>query len=157
MICPNCKKKIDEGVDYCYYCGETIDSDNEIQTEKETYDERIGEEREDVEYSIEITTGPNFEGYRIQNYYGIVSGSSVVGSGVFSDFKASFSDTFGSKSGAYEGKLDQVHIEATEELKEAAYKMGANAIIAISYHYVTFEGNMMGCIATGTAVKIEKI
>ena len=33
---------------------------------------------------------------------------------------------------------------------------GGNAIIGISYGFMTFSGNMMGVSVTGTSVKIEK-
>ena len=35
--------------------------------------------------------------------------------------------------------------------------MGANAVIGVDFDYLTFSNNMIGVVANGTAVNIEKI
>lgn len=44
----------------------------------------------------------------------------------------------------------------TNELKEEAFNLGANAIIGIDYDYNMFNNNIIGVIVTGTAVVIEE-
>ena len=37
-----------------------------------------------------------------------------------------------------------------------AYEKGGNAVIAIDFDYITFQNNMIGVIANGTSVVIER-
>lgn len=57
----------------------------------------------------------------------------------------------------YEEKLSKAKSAAISELKKLAVEHGANAIIGIDVDYTTFSADIMGVIANGTAVKIEKI
>ena len=52
-----------------------------------------------------ITTTPTIEGKRITNYYGIVSGETIIGANVFRDLFASIRDIVGGRSGSYEEVL----------------------------------------------------
>ena len=40
---------------------------------------------------------------------------------------------------------------------KASADLGGNAIVGISYGYMTFSGNMIGVSVTGTSVKVEKL
>lgn len=104
-----------------------------------------------------ITSGYSFEGYRIIDYIGIVSGETVIGTGLFSEFAASFSDTFGEESNAFASKMQQVKENALKKLKIQSAYVGGNAVIGVDFDYLTFSNNMIGVSANGTAVIIEKI
>lgn len=55
----------------------------------------------DLEKSFMVTTGYEFEGYRITAYRGIASGDIVLGTGFISEFAASWSDAFGTTSNTF--------------------------------------------------------
>lgn len=104
-----------------------------------------------------LTSGYNFEGYRIIEYLGFYSGECALGTGFLSSLGAGFADLTGANSTMYEGKLSRAKSMAISELEQKAIKSGANAIIGLDVDYTTFTSDIMGVIANGTAVKIEKI
>lgn len=55
---------------------------------------------------IIITTTNSISGVEIEKYLGLVTTNLVIGTNVFSDFLASFSDFFGGMSGTYRNQLD---------------------------------------------------
>ena len=107
--------------------------------------------------SLLLTSGYNFEGYRIIEYLDFCSGESAVGTGFLSSWGASFADFTGKNSIMYSGKLDKAKNIALENLKQKAAHLGANAIIGVTVHFTSFSEDIMGVISTGTAVKIEKL
>ncbi|WP_458398196.1 YbjQ family protein [Anaerotignum sp.] len=108
--------------------------------------------------NFKITTGFNFEGYRIVDYLGVVSADVVAGTGVVSELLAGFTDTFGKRSGSFEGKLSRARQAVLNEMKlKALNNAHANAIIGIDLDIVTFSNDMIGVSGLGTAVEIEPI
>lgn len=105
---------------------------------------------------ILLTTGFDFEGYKIIQYKDIISGECVLGTGFLSEFDASFSDLTGTKSKLFSSKLREAKNHAIYNLQESCYILGGNAIIGIKFDYITFINNMIGVIANGTAVVVEK-
>lgn len=103
-----------------------------------------------------ITTGYNFEGHVITQYIDVISASVVLGTGIFSSFGAAVADLSGSRGGMYEDKLEKGRKQALWELKKQAKCLGGNAILGIDVDYTTFDGDVMGIVATGTVVRIEK-
>lgn len=104
-----------------------------------------------------LTTTPNFEGKRIIEYKGLVTGETIIGANIFKDFFAGIRDIVGGRSGSYERVLREAKNTAVAEMKEYAAKMGANAIVGIDLDYETLgQGNgMLMVTASGTAVVIE--
>ena len=105
---------------------------------------------------ILMTTGYDFEGYKIIQYKGIISGECVLGTGFLAEFNASISDLTGSKSEVFSNKLKEAKSHALFNLQESCYVEGGNAIIGIDFDYVTFASNMIGVIANGTAVVVTE-
>lgn len=103
-----------------------------------------------------LTTGFSFEGYRIAEYLGIVTGETVMGTGYFSDIGASISDFFGAEASEYSEKLRSAKQAVLKIMIKNSTDLGGNAIIGISYELMTFSGNMMGVSVTGTSVKVNK-
>ena len=103
-----------------------------------------------------ITTTPTIEGKRITNYYGIVSGETIIGANVFRDLFASIRDIVGGRSGAYEEVLREAKETALREMQDQAARMGANAVIGVDLDYETVggSGSMLMVTASGTAVYI---
>lgn len=103
-----------------------------------------------------LTSGYDFQGYKIVKYYKVISASIVLGTGMFSELAASISDTFGLRSNVFEEKMNQAKDMAQKKLVLAACQYDANAIIGIDFDYLTLGNNMIAVSANGTVVKIEK-
>lgn len=111
---------------------------------------------------ILISSGFNFEGYRIVKYSGYISGDDAV--------QIPRSGVFGGNNGKnLTDALVRIRRQALRELKEAAYDLGCNAVIGVDFDYITLEpetANITGgtlyepyiiCVtANGNAVVIEK-
>ena len=96
-----------------------------------------------------ITSGHNFEGYRITKYLGDFSGETL-------NFTREI------RFDEYADMLSSARKAAVDTLCSRAKKAGANAIIGLSVHYGMFKQgpnvqNLLGVIAGGTAVYIERL
>lgn len=111
-----------------------------------------------------ITSGFNFDGYRIVKYSGYISGDDAMTVSRGSSF------TDGGVRDNLLASLTQIRRNALRELKEAAYDLGCNAVIGVDFDYITLDpqtANITGgttyqpyvfCVtANGNAVIIEKI
>lgn len=117
-------------------------------------------EQESIKYKIKshmITTGYNFEKHEIVAYRGIISGQVVLGTGFLSEFTSSFSDFFGTEANHFSDKLEKAKNAAMERLIEKSVLVGGNAIIGVDFDYIMFGNNMIGVVANGTSVIVEKI
>lgn len=101
-----------------------------------------------------ISTTPTIEGYPIKTYLGIVTGETIIGANAFKDIKASFTDFFGGRSGAYEKTIRQAKETALNEMQQMAQQMGANAIVGVDLDYETIgsTNSMLMVACSGTAV-----
>lgn len=104
-----------------------------------------------------LTTTPVIEGKRIINYYGIVTGETIIGANVFRDLFASIRDIVGGRSKAYEEVLQQAKDIALKEMGEQAARLGANAVIGVDLDYETINGSMLMVTASGTAVSYQDL
>ena len=104
-----------------------------------------------------LTTTNNIEGKKIAQYYGIVSGETIIGANVFKDFFAGIRDIVCGRAGSYESVLREAKDTALEEMSQQAARMGANAVIAVDLDYETVggSGSMLMVTAAGTAVRFE--
>ena len=111
-----------------------------------------------------ITSGFNFDGYRVVKYSGYISGDDAMTVSRGSSF------TDGGVRDKLMASLVEIRRNALRELKEAAYDLGCNAIIGVDFDYITLDpqtANLSGgttyqpyvfCVtANGNAVIIEKI
>lgn len=106
--------------------------------------------------SFLVTTTFQFEGYAIEQYKGIVTGSAALGTGILSEFKAGFSDLFGVQSAAFSDKLEEAKNAALSKAVDNAIDLGANALIGVNIAYQTFGNNMIAAVVSGTAVIVKK-
>jgi len=116
--------------------------------------------------SMLITSGFNFDGYKITKYSGYISGDDVVQIDRGSQgFFSSVTDVGGSLMTS----LSKIRRNALAELKEAAYDLGCNAVIGVDFDYLTLDPEtanagggtlylpyVFGVTANGNAVIIEK-
>lgn len=109
---------------------------------------------------VGVTTTNNIEGWEIQHYFQPVTSHLVVGTNVFSDFLASFTDFFGGSSKTYQKKISDLYTEAVEQLRGNAERAGANYIIGLSIDMDEISGkgkSMFMITAIGTPVLANRM
>lgn len=90
---------------------------------------------------------------------GMVTGQSVTGTGVITEFTSSFSDLFGGQSGRMNEKLKTGEDLCFAQLRKQALDLGGNAVIATDIDYSevgSVKGMLMVCMA-GTAIKLTNM
>ena len=104
-----------------------------------------------------LTTTPNIQGREITQYFGIVSGETIIGANLFKDFFAGIRDIVGGRASSYESVLSAAKESALQEMSDQAARMGANAVIGIDLDYETVGANgcMLMVTAAGTAVRYQ--
>lgn len=75
----------------------------------------------EIKTSVMVTTTPRFDGFRVTRYIGVESVEVVMGTGLFSEFAGDIADFFGSRSTAFEKKLQEAKEAAINRLKYIAY------------------------------------
>lgn len=159
------------------YCAELELSkkEMEITLRREEAEEQLAQEKRRIAQEEEtkkkramakmlITSGFNFDGYRITKYSGYISGDDAMTVNRGSSF------TDGGVRDKLMASLVEIRRNALRELKEAAYDLGCNAVIGVDFDYITLDpqtANITGgttyqpyvfCVtANGNAVIIEKI
>lgn len=103
-----------------------------------------------------MITTPTVEGHKIEHYYGVVSGETIIGANFVRDFMAGVRDFFGGRSNSYEQVLREAKETAMREMAEQASRMGANAVVGIDLDYETVgsNGSMLMVTCSGTAVRL---
>lgn len=115
-----------------------------------------------------ITSGFQFDGYKIVKYSGYISGDDAISVSRGTDLFLGIGTTNVKES--LMNSLVVIRRNALRELKEAAYDLGCNAVIGVDFDYITldpetsdFNGKttylpyIFGVTANGNAVIIEKI
>lgn len=106
-----------------------------------------------------ISTTNNIEGCPIKKYIDTICTNIVIGTNIFSDFAASFTDFFGGRSDSYKKKLEIIYNEASKELKQRALNLGANAIVGFKIDFDEISGkdkSMFMVSVSGTACIVER-
>lgn len=127
------------------------------EAERRKIIEENSKDLEQKQSSFLITTGFNFEGYRITKYLNVVTNEALVGTGFFSEISSEVNDFFGLESLTNKSKLSQSKSIALNRLRDDAILMGANAVIGVDFDIMTFSNNTIVTSVNGTAVVIEKI
>lgn len=138
----------------------------QAETEKKQAEERESAEKNAAMAQMLITSGFSFDGYRITQYSGYISGDDVIEiprgrEGIFA--------TATNVGDALSASLVKIRRQALKELKEAAYDLGCNAVIGVDFDHITLEPETVNagggtlylpyvfCVtANGNAVIIEK-
>lgn len=142
-----------------------LDARAEASRREEEAQQQAFEDREKKRAMAQmlITSGFNFDGYRIVKYSGYISGDDAMTVSRGSSF------TDGGVRDKLMDSLVRIRRNALRELKEAAYDLGCNAVIGVDFDYITLDpqtANITGgttyqpyvfCVtANGNAVIIEK-
>ncbi|WP_395546693.1 MULTISPECIES: YbjQ family protein [unclassified Lacrimispora] len=104
-----------------------------------------------------LTTGFDFDGYKITKYIAVISGNVVLGTGLFSEFVGSISDVLGTTSTPFENKMEKAKEIAIEKLIIKSATIGGNAILGVDFDFFTLSNNMIAVSANGTSVIIEEV
>lgn len=106
------------------------------------------------------TTTDIVQGYKVQNYLGIVTAEVVYGTNVLRDFFAGIRDAIGGRTGSYERVFEKGQLDAIAELEKRALKLGADAVIGVEIDTGTInvddKGVLLLITATGTAVNLQR-
>ena len=102
-----------------------------------------------------LTTTATLQGRDIEQYYGLVSGETIIGANIVKDFFAGITDIVGGRSGSYERVLKEAKEAALKEMSAQAAALGANAVIGIDLDYETVGSSMLMVTAAGTAVRVR--
>lgn len=132
---------------------EEIDEANIRQRKKE---QEIEDNFSNLQNFVLLTTGYDFQGYKIVDYISIVSSECVIGTGILSEFTASITDTFGAKSSSFSNKISEAKQNVLDNMKKKTILQDGNAIIGVDFDITTFNNNMIAVLGTGTCVRIEK-
>lgn len=124
--------------------------------ERKEEQERQTKDKEQRKQNFMVTTGYDFQGYSIKKYIDVVSCEYVIGTGVFSELMASFSDTFGTSSNAFSDKIAKAKQEVLKQMKDKSIDIEGNALIGIDFDILTFNNNMIAVSGNGTAVYVEE-
>ena len=98
-----------------------------------------------------LTTTNTIEGKEITQYFGIVSGETIIGANVFKDFFAGIRDIVGGRAGSYESVLREAKETALKEMSDHA----ARIAVDLDYETVGGSGSMLMVTAAGTAVRYQ--
>lgn len=104
-----------------------------------------------------LTTTSLVEGRVVEEYYGIVSGETIIGANFVRDIFASVRDFFGGRSGSYEEVLRKAKDTALQEMAAQAERLGANAVLGVDLDFETVgaNGSMLMVTCCGTAVRLR--
>lgn len=109
---------------------------------------------------IIVTTTNFIEGMEIEKYFELISTNVVLGTNVFSDIGASFSDFFGGTSEIYQNKLERIYKVAIDKLRQKAKNLNANGIIGVNIDFDEVSGggkSMFMISVTGMAVRLKSL
>lgn len=106
-----------------------------------------------------VTTTLEIEGYRIVDYHGIVRGLIVRSPTIMQGFLGGLKNIVGGKIGAYTTMCEQARQQAYDIMIERAMRLGANAIVGMSYDASQITGERYSStevLCYGTAVVVQK-
>lgn len=90
---------------------------------------------------------------------GVVTSQTVIGTGVFTEISSSFTDLLGGKSNSMRDKIRKAETDCFIDIRQQAFKMGGNAVIALDIDYGEVgggKGMLMVCM-TGTVVTVNNM
>lgn len=109
---------------------------------------------------ILVSTTNSIEGMEIEKYFDLISTNVVLGTNLFADIGASFSDFFGGTSDTYQNKLERIYKSALDKLRHKAQNLRANGVVGVKIDFdeVSGGGKSMFMISiSGMAVKLRSL
>ena len=105
--------------------------------------------------SMPVTTTFTIEGYRIQQYLGIVRGIIVRAPTISQGIMGGLKSIIGGNIGAYTEMCEQARQQAYDLLIDHARALGANAIVGLRYDASEVAQGASEVLCYGTAVVVE--
>ena len=161
---------LSDNEDYYENSGEEIANDfNEYEiVEQRKVEKEEEQKKKKAMAEMLITSGFNFDGYKIVKYSGYISGDDAISVNRGSDLFMGLGAT--NVRNSLMDSLVVIRRNALRELKEAAYDLGCNAVIGVDFDYITLDPQtsnlsggttylpyLFGVTANGNAVIIEKV
>lgn len=141
---------------YCTKCGDQLVFEclEELRHQIGEYKRYLSELIE----SVPLVTIHNPMGWSYETI-GIVTGQSVTGTGVLSEFSQSITDLFGGQSENLNSKIKNGEKLCFAQIRKAAIEMGGNAVIGVDIDYSELGGGrgMIMVCCSGTAVYLENL
>lgn len=106
---------------------------------------------------IVLTTGTEIPARQISGIIDIVGGEAALGMSIVKDIMNNWRDFVGGRSATVQNMLKEAREHCLQELRQAAYQLGAEAVVSIKIDYSevsTNNGGILFVAATGTAVKL---
>jgi uncharacterized protein YbjQ (UPF0145 family) len=102
-----------------------------------------------------ISNTEEVPGRAIQQFYGVVSGSTVRAKHVGRDLMAGLKNIFGGELKGYTELLQEARTEALDRMTEQAQSLGANAVVNVRFSTSSVAQGAAEIFAYGTAVVVE--
>ena len=106
-----------------------------------------------------IITSENTVDFQIENRISIVSAQCIFGINILKDMFTFVRDIVGGRVNSLENGLDEATKKVLDELREKAYHLGGDAVIAANIEHTynnANSGSILSVFATGTVVTIKK-
>lgn len=115
-----------------------------------------GESFMEGNFDIIVTTSWEIPGYEIQEYLGLVWGITVRSRNIGADITAGCRNIVGGEVKSYTIMSNEARDQAVQRLVENAQKLGANAVIRVTFDSSSSGQGMTEIMAYGTAVKVQR-
>lgn len=102
-----------------------------------------------------VTTLESLPNYKEQEYYGVVTGSTIRSKNVVEDILALLKNAIGGELESYSRLLEEARRMALERMIEQAAHKGANAVLSVRFSTSDVAHGAAEIYAYGTAVKVE--
>ena len=102
-----------------------------------------------------LSNTENIPGKTIQEFYGIVTGSTVRAKHIGRDIMAGFKNIVGGELKGYTELLDEARQEAIARMVAQAQSVGANAVVNVRFTTSSVAQGAAELFAYGTAVKVD--
>ena len=102
-----------------------------------------------------LSNTENIPGKTIQEFYGVVTGSTVRAKHIGRDIMVGFKNIVGGELKGYTELLIEARQEAIERMEAQAKSVGANAVVNVRFTTSSVAQGAAELFAYGTAVKVD--
>ena len=107
------------------------------------------------EVHLILSNTENIPGKTIQEFYGVVTGSTVRAKHIGRDIMAGFKNIVGGELKGYTELLIEARQEAIERMEAQAKSVGANAVVNVRFTTSSVAQGAAELFTYGTAVKVD--
>jgi uncharacterized protein YbjQ (UPF0145 family) len=156
MRCQTCGHENSEAARFCARCGGNLSPEADLLVAGVEDHPQMGEGFTSFAVSPGmVTTGLGFEGYRIDQYLGVVRGLTVRSRGALGNAVGSVQSFFGGSISVYVDLCERARADAYQLMVRHANQLNANAIIGMRYDANEVMEGITEVLAYGTAVIVQ--